>query len=47
MSASLGMIALVADDYHSAIKHYTYDLGSTLIEDKYGNKWDLIESFGI
>jgi uncharacterized glyoxalase superfamily protein PhnB len=31
---TLGMIALVVDDYDSAISHYVNDLGFTLIEDK-------------
>ena len=30
---SLGMIAIVVDDYDSAISHYINDLGFTLIED--------------
>ena len=30
---TLGMIALVIDDYDSAITHYVNDLGFTLIED--------------
>ena len=30
---SLGMIAIVVDDYDSAISHYVSDLGFTLIED--------------
>jgi uncharacterized glyoxalase superfamily protein PhnB len=34
MSTTLGMIAIVVDDYDSAIEHYTEDLGFTLIEDK-------------
>jgi uncharacterized glyoxalase superfamily protein PhnB len=34
MAISLGMIAIVIDDYDSAIEHYTKDLGFTLIEDK-------------
>lgn len=34
MATSLGMIAIVIDDYDSAIEHYTKDLGFTLIEDK-------------
>jgi len=31
---TLGMIALVVDDYDSAIEHYVKDLGFTLLEDK-------------
>ena len=31
---SLGMIAIVIDDYDVAISHYVNDLGFTLIEDK-------------
>ena len=31
---TLGMIALVVDDYDSAIAHYVNDLGFTLLEDK-------------
>jgi len=31
---SLGMIAIVIDDYDLAISHYVNDLGFTLIEDK-------------
>ena len=31
---TLGMIALVVDDYDSAIAHYINDLGFTLLEDK-------------
>ena len=30
---SLGMIAIVVDDYDAAIKHYVEDLGFTLLED--------------
>ena len=30
---TLGMIAIVVDDYDSAISHYVTDLGFTLIED--------------
>jgi hypothetical protein len=30
---TLGMIAIVIDDYDSAISHYVNDLGFTLIED--------------
>lgn len=30
---TLGMIAIVVDDYDSAISHYVHDLGFTLIED--------------
>ena len=30
---SLGMIAIVIDDYDAAIKHYVEDLGFTLLED--------------
>jgi uncharacterized glyoxalase superfamily protein PhnB len=33
MSTTLGMIAIVVDDYDSAISHFVYDLGFTLIED--------------
>jgi uncharacterized glyoxalase superfamily protein PhnB len=33
MSTTLGMIAIVVDDYDSAIAHYVDDLGFTLIED--------------
>jgi uncharacterized glyoxalase superfamily protein PhnB len=33
MSTTLGMIAIVVDDYDAAIQHYTEDLGFTLIED--------------
>jgi uncharacterized glyoxalase superfamily protein PhnB len=31
---TLGMIALVVDEYDTAISHYVTDLGFTLIEDK-------------
>ena len=31
---TLGMIAIVVDDYDQAISHYVNDLGFTLIEDK-------------
>ena len=31
---TLGMIAIVVDDYDQAISHYVDDLGFTLIEDK-------------
>ena len=31
---TLGMIAIVIDDYDTAISHYVGDLGFTLIEDK-------------
>ena len=31
---SLGMIAIVVDEYEAAISHYVNDLGFTLIEDK-------------
>ena len=31
---TLGMIAIVIDDYDAAISHYVNDLGFTLIEDK-------------
>ena len=31
---TLGMIAIVVDDYDAAISHYVNDLGFTLIEDK-------------
>ena len=31
---TLGMIAIVVDDYDRAISHYVNDLGFTLIEDK-------------
>jgi uncharacterized glyoxalase superfamily protein PhnB len=34
MMITLGMIALVVDDYDVAITHYVNDLGFTLIEDK-------------
>ena len=34
MATSLGMIAIVIDDYDTAIEHYTRDLGFALIEDK-------------
>lgn len=34
MATSLGMIAIVIDDYDTAIEHYTRDFGFTLIEDK-------------
>jgi uncharacterized glyoxalase superfamily protein PhnB len=34
MMITLGMIALVVDDYDVAISHYVNDLGFTLIEDK-------------
>jgi uncharacterized glyoxalase superfamily protein PhnB len=30
---TLGMIAIVVDDYDSAISHYVHDLGFSLIED--------------
>ena len=33
MSITLGMIAIVIDDYEDAISHYVNDLGFTLIED--------------
>ena len=33
MKTTLGMIAIVIDDYDSAISHYVDDLGFTLIED--------------
>lgn len=33
MSTTLGMIAIVVDDYDSAIAHYVDDLGFSLIED--------------
>lgn len=33
MSTTLGMIAIVIDDYDRAISHYVNDLGFTLIED--------------
>ena len=32
--STLGMIAIVVDDYDVAISHYVNDLGFTLIEDK-------------
>ena len=32
--STLGMIAIVVDEYDAAISHYTHDLGFTLIEDK-------------
>jgi len=31
---TLGMIAIVVDDYDVAISHYVNDLGFTLVEDK-------------
>ena len=31
---TLGMVAIVVDDYDAAISHYVNDLGFTLIEDK-------------
>jgi uncharacterized glyoxalase superfamily protein PhnB len=34
MATSLGMIAIVVDDYDAAIAHYTQDLGFELLEDK-------------
>jgi hypothetical protein len=34
MMITLGMIALVVDDYDVAISHYVNDLGFALIEDK-------------
>jgi uncharacterized glyoxalase superfamily protein PhnB len=34
MATTLGMIAIVVDDYDSAISHYVNDLGFSLIEDK-------------
>ena len=34
MATTLGMIAIVVDDYDSAIDHYINDLGFALIEDK-------------
>ncbi len=34
MATTLGMIAIVVDDYDSAIAHYTNDLLFNLIEDK-------------
>jgi uncharacterized glyoxalase superfamily protein PhnB len=34
MATALGMIAIVVDEYDSAINHYINDLGFTLIEDK-------------
>jgi uncharacterized glyoxalase superfamily protein PhnB len=33
MATSLGMIAIVVDDYDAAIAHYTQDLGFELLED--------------
>jgi catechol 2,3-dioxygenase-like lactoylglutathione lyase family enzyme len=33
MTTTLGMIAIVVDDYDTAIAHYVHDLGFTLIED--------------
>ncbi len=33
MATTLGMIAIVVDDYDSAISHYVNDLGFSLIED--------------
>ena len=33
MTTSLGMIAIVIDEYDAAINHYVSDLGFTLIED--------------
>lgn len=33
MATTLGMIAIVIDEYDSAISHYVHDLGFTLIED--------------
>jgi uncharacterized glyoxalase superfamily protein PhnB len=33
MTTTLGMIAIVIDDYDDAISHYVDDLGFTLIED--------------
>ena len=33
MATALGMIAIVVDNYDSAINHYVNDLGFTLIED--------------
>lgn len=33
MATTLGMIAIVIDDYEAAIDHYVNDLGFTLIED--------------
>jgi uncharacterized glyoxalase superfamily protein PhnB len=33
MATSLGMIAIVIDEYDAAISHYVNDLGFTLIED--------------
>ena len=33
MATTLGMIAIVVDDYDAAISHYVGDLGFTLIED--------------
>jgi len=32
---TLGMIAIVVDDYDSAISHYVKDLGFTLVEDTF------------
>ncbi len=49
MATSLGMIAIVIDDYDSAIEHYTKDLGFTLIEDKEMNpekRWVVIAPSG-
>ena len=34
MATSLGMIAIVVDEYDAAIAHYTHDLGFELLEDK-------------
>jgi uncharacterized glyoxalase superfamily protein PhnB len=34
MATTLGMIAIVVDDYDAALSHYINDLGFTLIEDK-------------
>ncbi len=34
MATTLGMIAIVVDEYDSAIDHYINDLGFALIEDK-------------
>jgi uncharacterized glyoxalase superfamily protein PhnB len=46
MSTTLGMIAIVVDDYDSAIAHYVKDLGFTLVEDSQltpEKRWVVIE----
>jgi catechol 2,3-dioxygenase-like lactoylglutathione lyase family enzyme len=40
---SLAHVALVVRDYDEALAFYVGTLGFTLVEDLYGNRWDLIE----